>query len=263
MLEGEVLQAAFRLRVQQSCAGEQINAFAAKDIFHHLGGVRVKVPQQMRAALEQRHPHAEACEELRELHCHRPAAEHDERLGQPFERHRGVAGEVADRRELRERRRGHSGAGAENKVRAREPLAVIQLDRVWINKTDVGTDELETSALQLPPPVTGEVGNHRVLARHDLGEVEPHFRHLNPPRRGVLGKVLHLGRVKQRLGGHAAAQNAKSADFLAAFDDRSPEAAAGRRTGRRIARTATADHHHIEVRTAVRTHVARLGGRRK
>jgi hypothetical protein len=57
-----------------------------------------------------------------------------------------------------------------------------------------------------------------------------------------------FGGVKQRLRGHAPAQNAQSADFSAAFDDGDFQTRAGRRPGRRVTGAAAAQNGHIAVK---------------
>ena len=54
------------------------HSFAAKNIFQFTGRVGIHLAQQVHAPLDQAHFDSEAGKELRELHRHRPAAEHDQ-----------------------------------------------------------------------------------------------------------------------------------------------------------------------------------------
>jgi hypothetical protein len=56
-----------------------------------------------------------------------------------------------------------------------------------------------------------------------------------------------FGGVKQRLRGHAPAQDAQSADFLAAFDDGGFQTRARRRPRRRVTGAAAAENDHVII----------------
>lgn len=260
VFKADVFQTAFHLHVQQARAGEYLDAFSTEDVLHHYCYIGVEIAEQVAAALEQCHSHAEAREELREFYRHSPAAEHDKRLRQTLQSQRIVTGEKPGRVELRQRRRGYDGAGADDEVRAGEPLAIVQLDCVRVNEAGFGADKLEPPALQLLSPVAREVGDHRVFARHDFREVEADLRHMNSPGRRVLGEMFYLRRVEQRFRGHAAPQDAQAAYFPAALDDHRPQPAPSRRIGCRIARAAAADYHHIKIKLAWRNHVQKRCG---
>ena len=59
----------------------------------------------------------------------------------------------------------------------------------------------------------------RIFSRHDFGEIKGNFAGAHAPRFRVFGEMFHFRGVEQRLRRHAAAQDAQSADFFAAFDD--------------------------------------------
>ena len=82
-----------------------------------------------------------------------------------------------------------------------------------------------------------------------LREIEGDFPGAHAPRFRVFGEMFHFRRVEQRLRRHAAAQDAQSADFLAAFDDDRFQARARRRSRRRIAAAAAADDRHVKIKS--------------
>jgi len=61
-------------------------------------------------------------------------------------------------------------------------------------------------------------------------------------------KVHHFGGVKQRLGRHAAAQDAQAADFFAAFDDDCFQTRARRRPGRSVTGAAATENGHVTIK---------------
>ena len=89
----------------------------------------------------------------------------------------------------------------------------------------------------------------RIFPRHDFREVEGNFARAHAPGVGVFGQMHHFRRVKQRFRRHAAAQDAESADFLAAFDDDRFQARAGRRSRRRVTAAAAADDGHVKIKS--------------
>jgi hypothetical protein len=92
-------------------------------------------------------------------------------------------------------------------------------DRVRIQKFCVGADEFEFPAVELLDAEIGEIFDLRIFPRHDFREIEGNLSGAHAPRFRVFGEMLHFRRVEQRLRRHAAAQDAQSADFLAALDD--------------------------------------------
>jgi hypothetical protein len=116
LLKRNRFQFPFALRVQKFCAGENLDAFAPENLFNFNSGIGVELLQNVPAALDERDLDAEAREELRELARNRAAAEDDERLRQPLQRQRVVAGDEADFVELRQRRRRDAGAGGDDEM---------------------------------------------------------------------------------------------------------------------------------------------------
>ena len=102
-------------------------------------------------------------------------------------------------------------------VEAEEP-GIAHRDHARIKKTRVGADELEFAASQLFAAIIRKFLDERVLARHDFREIEATLFNTNAPLLRLLGEVQYFGGIKQRLRGHAAAQDAQPAYFRAAFD---------------------------------------------
>ena len=100
MLKGNRFQFPFAPCFNQPCACEDLNAFAPEHLFHFNSGVRVKLAQNVPAALDERDLDAKPCEKLRKLARNRAAAKHDERLRQPLERQHIVTGDIAGFMEL-------------------------------------------------------------------------------------------------------------------------------------------------------------------
>ena len=118
-----------------------------------------------------------------------------------------------------------------------------------VQKLCPGTNEFELSVVELPYTVIGKILDQCVLSRHDLLEIETDFPGANAPRPGVAGQMHHFRRVKQRLGGHAAAQNAQPADLVATFDDDGFQTRARRRPCRRVAAAAAAEDRHVIIKS--------------
>ena len=83
-------------RVDKRAAGVDGDPLIAKGGFDFAGDVVVTRLENVRAALEQRHPGIEPRKKLGELHRHRAAAEHDDRLGQRLEPEGVVAGDATE-----------------------------------------------------------------------------------------------------------------------------------------------------------------------
>ena len=113
-------------------------------------------------------------------------------------------------------------------------------------------EEFKLAFPELLMPVVREFFNQRVFARHHPREVERDLC-LDPPRRRVLRQVHNFGGIEQSFGRHAAAQNAKPADFLPAFNHHCAQASAGRTAGRRVTGASAADNRDFIVKRIVRT----------
>jgi hypothetical protein len=71
----------------------------------------------------------------------------------------------------------------------------------------------------------------------------------------MFGEMFHFGGVEQRLRRHAAAQDAESADFLAALDDDGFQAPRPPPARRRVTAAAAADDGHVERITQARRRI--------
>src|SRR5688572_4723028 len=130
---------------------------------------------------------------------------------------------------------------------------------MWICEAHVGPEEFKCAAFELLLPIIGKLANQACLTSHDFLKVESNFARLNAPSLRVTAEMQDLSGIEQSLAGHAAAQNAKPADFLAAFDDhRFQTRACGSPRGR-VAGAAAADHSDVKIKFALRLHGARMG----
>ncbi len=109
---------------------------------------------------------------------------------------------------------------------------------------------LNLPASELLAAVVGEVLDEGVLAGHHLGEVEADIVGADAPRFWVAGQVQDLGGVEEGFGGHAAAQDAKPADFLAALNDDGFQALGHGGPRGRIPAAAAADDGEVEIKAA-------------
>src|SRR5438445_13033719 len=108
-------------------------------------------------------------------------------------------------------------------------------------------DKIEFPIQKLLLSIIGKLLNQSVFARHDLVEIEGDIFGANSPRLGMTGEVHDFSRVKQRLGGHATAENTEAADFLAALEDRSLEALTRGCTRRGVTGAAAAEDGQVVI----------------
>ncbi len=108
---------------------------------------------------------------------------------------------------------------------------------------------LNFPGVELLHAIIGKIPDERIFSRHDLLEIEADLSGADAPRFGMAGQVHHFRGVKQRLRGHAAAQDAQSADFLAAFDDDGFQTRARRRPRRRVTGAAAAENRHVVIKS--------------
>src|SRR4029077_1982568 len=85
------------------------------------------------------------------------------------------------------------------------------------------------------------------LAAHDRGEVDARVAGFDAERRRLSHEMSDLGAAQQRLGRHAAAQDAKPGQRRRGFDDHDRSAQRAGYGGGRIARASGADHAEIEL----------------
>jgi hypothetical protein len=123
-----------------------------------------------------------------------------------------------------------------------------------IYESRIGANELKLSVLELLFPVIRKLVNQPRFASHHLLEIESDLARLDAPRIGVAAQVEDFRRVKQRFAGHAAAQDAESADFIAAFNEGGLQAGVRGRPCRGVAGAAAANHSHIKIEFALRLH---------
>ena len=101
-----------------------------------------------------------------------------------------------------------------------------EFNRVRVNETRHCANEFELPGSELPRAAIGEILDHRIFSRHHLREIKIDLG-ANAPRLGMARQVHHFRRVQQGFRRHATAQDAKPAQFLAAFDDNGLETCRG------------------------------------
>ena len=115
VLESHFLLVRHPPRIHQLRPREHIDVLAPEDLFQVARSVRVKLLQHLRAALHQRHAHAEPGEELGKLQRHRAAAQHDDRPWQPLQAQGRVAGQAIQLCKLWQRERRHPRPGGRSR----------------------------------------------------------------------------------------------------------------------------------------------------
>ncbi len=127
-----------------------------------------------------------------------------------------------------------------------------------IHKPRLRADKLEIAALELLSPVIRKVADEMRLALHHLAEIEANPSGLQAPGAPLSRQVQNFRRVEQRLGGHAATQDAESTDLATALEDGDPQTGVGRRPARRITRTAAAEDCDIKIVSRLRFHRVKM-----
>src|SRR5579859_3440523 len=127
---------------------------------------------------------------------------------------------------------------------------------MFVHKLRIGPDEFEFTGIQLLHAVIGEIFDERIFPRHDPLEIEPDPSGVNAPWSGMAGQVHHLGGIKQRLGGHATAQDAQPANFVATFNNDDSQTRARCRSCRRITGAAATQNCHVKIKSV---HVGKDG----
>ena len=77
-----------------------------------------------------------------------------------------------------------------------DPRAVVQLERVWIDESRAGADELEGAILELLSTVSGEIFYHLGLAGHERLVVESGAGAFQSPERAASSQMQNFGGVE-------------------------------------------------------------------
>ena len=109
-------------------------------------------------------------------------------------------------------------------------MAVAEAECVCIRETRHGANEFKLPRRELLRAIISKFLNHRVLARHDFGEIKIDIG-TNSPRVRMTREMHHFGRVQERFRGHAAAENTQPAKFAPTFDDGGFETCSSRGAG--------------------------------
>ena len=189
-------------------AEAHVDALLAEQLRDQLAGLGMDAPEQVLAALDDRHPRAHAGEELRELGADRAAAHDDEALRHLVRPRRVAVRPVLDRVEPVDRRDRRPRAGGED-----EPV-VRQLLPVHLHDTRPRDPAFAAHEPAAPLLEVVELAGVVPVARHPVAP-RPDAVRLGPlavqPRR-PLERGAELGRPQQRLRRHAREVRALAAD---------------------------------------------------
>ena len=133
-------------------------------------------------------------------------------------------------------------------MRGGERFAAAQFNGVGIQKSCPCANEFEFATGQLLPAIFRKILDERIFSRHDFFKVKTDLSGADAPRPGMAGQMHDFGGVKQRLRGHAPAQDAQSAGFFTALNDGGFQTRARRRPGRRVTGAATAKNDRVIVK---------------
>ena len=100
-----------------------------------------------------------------------------------------------------------------------EPTSVGELDRVRIEETSVGADEVELAGSERLFSVSGELADDFFLPRLDGFHVGAGGGNFEAERGSFLREMEHVGHVKERLGRHTAAKDTETAEVAGTVDD--------------------------------------------
>ena len=225
--------------------GEDLDAFGAERFLNHGGGVRGVFAQELSAALDERDARADAVEKLSEFAGDDATAEHDHALGDVIEIEYVVARPETRFGEARNRRHADFGARAEEDVTRADGAAVGQREGMRIEETRVGADQVELARRERGFAVRGKLADDLFLPRLHRLHVGAGRGNFEAKGAALLREVEDLGHVEQRLGRHAAAQDAQPAKLLRAVHDGGFEAEADGDTRGVEAGATTADDEEI------------------
>src|SRR6266850_1377811 len=116
-----------------------------------------------------------------------------------------------------------------------------------INETSHREDKSELSALQFANATISKSLDQSVFTGHYLCKVKARLTGADTPGLGVAGSMHYFGGIQQGLGGHAAAQNAQTADIFPTLNHGGAEPMC--RCGPRVRKTAApaANHRHVVI----------------
>ena len=100
-----------------------------------------------------------------------------------------------------------------------EPTSVGELDRVRIEETSVGADEVELARSERLFSVSGELADDFFLPRMDGFHVGTGGGNFEAERGSFLREMEHVSHVKERLGRHTAAKDTETPEVAGTVDD--------------------------------------------
>ena len=213
----------------------------------HLG---VAARKDRRERFEDRDLRAHVGEQGRELAADRPTADHRGPLGQLAEVEELVRGDddlsvdVEARQAARHRARGEDHVGPPGDDAG--VGAVEHAHREVLLEPSGALEDRDLAALQEPRESLEETIHDLALASLADREVHRDPRGLDAKVLRVLDGAVHVGRLQELLGRHAAPMQAGAAD-LVALDDRDIEPGGRPVEGGRVAAGPSADHDHVEL----------------
>ena len=196
-------------------AEAEVDPLLPEVLRHQLARVGMDAPEQVLAALDDRHPGAHAGEELRQLGADGAAAHHHEALRHRVRADRVAVRPVLDGVEAVDRRDRGPRPGREHEPVVRE-LLPVHLHDAGPHDTALAAHEPAVPLLEVVE-LAGvvPVARHPVAPRPDAFRV----RTLAVQPRRPLERGAELGHAQHRLGGHTREVRALAADEPA-FDQR-------------------------------------------
>ena len=226
-------------------AREALDALVLESLPDHGGSLRGVIAQEVGAALDERHPRADAPEKLGEFAGDNPAAEHEDAPGHESEVEDLVAGPGGGGGEPGHRGDADLGAGADQHMPGAQHLAVGELERVGVPKAGIRPDQIEFGVGERLLPVGGKLADQLDLAGVDRAHVGPGGGNLQTELFPLLRPMEHLGGVEEGLGRHATPQDAQAAEVAGAVDDGGLQAEPGGDAGGVKPGAAAAQHKKI------------------
>ena len=163
------LLASSPLHGYRGCVRDDVDAFFSEIPRQRIADVVVALSQQMIAADEHRHFRAHAREELAQLARRIAAAQHDDRVGNPFEFQHRVAIDVAGFCKTRQHARRDDAARCDDELRRLQQHPVAY--RETLRREKARRTKIKRKLFDPVDPVIGESLHELALSSRNVGHV--------------------------------------------------------------------------------------------